>query len=251
MKKLIKRFFEKYFGIKIIYKKRLTYPHDMEQEFFGFFEVCRDKTMTSTDRLYSVYQAVNYVSKNNIEGDVVECGVWKGGSIMMAGLTLVQNNDTNRKLYLYDTFEGMSAPTDKDINYLNEKGEAEWANSEKDSHNEWCYSPIGEVQNNMGLTKYPDDKIVYVKGMVEATVPNTLPEKISLLRLDTDWYESIYHCLVHMYPRLVPNGVLILDDYGFWKGAQEAVDQYFKEQNIHPLMNRIDQSGRLIIKLGA
>ncbi|MFX1257024.1 MAG: TylF/MycF/NovP-related O-methyltransferase [Promethearchaeota archaeon] len=101
----------------------------------------------------------------------------------------------------------------------------------------------------MALTGYPKESVVYIKGKVENTIPNMIPEKISLLRLDTDWYNSTYHELKHLYPILSQKGIIIIDDYGHWKGARKATDNYFKENNVQILLNRIDYKGRLGIKL--
>lgn len=248
MKKVIKNIFAK-MGLAVIAQKTLDNPYDMDADFFKIYEQCKPYTMTSVGRMYSVYQTVKYIVGNNVQGDFVECGVWKGGSSMMAALSFIHFGDTSRKMYLYDTFEGMSVPTDKDVTYYGEDGRIDWKKNEQGDHNEWCYSPIGEVSTNMDKTGYPEENIIYVKGKVEDTIPGTMPEKISVLRLDTDWYESIYHCLVHQYPLLVEKGILIIDDYGYWKGAREAVDQYFEEQKIVPLLNRIDTTGRLYVKV--
>jgi hypothetical protein len=101
----------------------------------------------------------------------------------------------------------------------------------------------------MGSTAYPGSHIHYVKGRVEDTIPKHAPQAIALLRLDTDWYESTRHELEHLFPRLVRGGVLILDDYGHWKGAKEAVDEYFAKLGRSPLLQRLDYSGRLAIKV--
>src|ERR1051325_10354963 len=87
-----------------------------------------------------------------------------------------------------------------------------------------------------------------LEGTVEETIPAQAPERIALLRLDTDWYESTRHELVHLYPRLVPGGVLIIDDYGHWEGARKAVDEYIAQNNLRLFLNRIDYAGRLAIK---
>ena len=105
------------------------------------------------------------------------------------------------------------------------------------------------MKNNLYSTGYPKDKLIFVKGKVEDTIPGTLPEKIAILRLDTDWYESTYHELLHLYPLLSEKGFLIIDDYGYWQGAREAVEQYFKENNIKMFMNRLDMSARAGIKV--
>jgi hypothetical protein len=247
MKTLVKNIFGK-FGLKVVAKKTLENPYDLEKDFYSLYEKCKPYTMTSTERLYSLYKSVEYITANKIEGDIVECGVWKGGSSMMAALSLAKQGDTSRSLYMYDTYEGMSVPTEKDVNYVGETADKEWEKNEKGDHNDWCYSSIDEVKSNLKKTNYPQDKINFVKGKVEDTIPGTIPGKIAILRLDTDWYESTYHELKHLYPLLVPNGVLIIDDYGYWKGAREATDTYFKENNIKLLMNRIDTTGRILVK---
>lgn len=214
---------------------------DSDAEFITHYNLCKPYTMTSKQRLFSLYQAVRYIDKSNIEGDIVECGVWRGGSSMMAALASTKNE--GRKLYLYDTFEGMNEPTDNDVNMIGEAAEGTWQGRDK------CEAEIEEVKKNMTLTNYPSQNIKYIAGMVEDTIPNTIPDKIAILRLDTDWYESTYHELVHLYPKLVKGGVLIIDDYGHWQGAKKAVDQYFEENNIPILLNRIDYTGRIAIKL--
>lgn len=222
---------------------------DVEKEFIELKQKCLKFTMTSTESLYYTYRSVKHVIENNIPGDFIECGVWKGGNTMMAALTLMNLKNTDRKIYLYDTFEGMSAPTEKDISYKDEDAKIEWSQSQKDFHNEWCYSSIDEVKKNLYSTGYPEEKLVFVKGKVEDSIPATLPGEIAILRLDTDWFESTYHELVHLYPLLTKNGFLIVDDYGYWKGAREAVDKYFKENNVKIFMNRLDNSARAGIKI--
>ena len=99
-------------------------------------------------------------------------------------------------------------------------------------------------------TGYPEEKIHFVQGRVEETIPASAPDSISLLRLDTDWYESTKHELVHLFPRLSPSGVIIIDDYGHWKGCRKAVDEYF-DTGDHPqlLLNRVDYSCRIAVKV--
>lgn len=220
--------------------KKVDIDMDSNVEFMDFYNKCQSFTMTSKQRLFALYEAVNYIKKHKIAGDIVECGVWKGGSSMMAALSL--NADKSRFLYLYDTFEGMNEPGGEDVNMIGEAAEGTWQGRDK------CEAGIEEVQKNMALTPYPSQNIKYIAGMVEDTIPATIPEKISLLRLDTDWYESTYHELINLYPRLVKGGVLIIDDYGHWQGAKKAVDQYFEENNIPILLNRIDYTGRIAIK---
>jgi len=181
----------------------------------------------------------------------VECGVWKGGNLILFKKFLEKNNLISKKIYAYDTFEGMSEPTDDDEEIeTGIKGADLLSGIHKtnDKYNMWAYSPIDEVKDNMQKTNYPSDKIKYVKGKVEDTLTKILPDKIALLRLDTDWYESTKIELEKLYPLLVKGGVMIVDDYGHFAGSKKAVDEYFKSLGHGPLLNRIDYSGRLIIK---
>jgi hypothetical protein len=113
----------------------------------------------------------------------------------------------------------------------------------------WCYSGIDEVKNNLFTTGYPKEKLFFVKGKVEDTIPGEIPSAIAILRLDTDWYESTYHELKHLYPLLNSGGVLIIDDYGHWQGSRQATDNYFSEINKPVLLNRVDYTGRIAIKM--
>jgi len=214
---------------------------------------------------YSLFKAVEYIVKNKIPGDFVECGVWRGGSIILIALALKYFGDTERKIFLYDTFTGMTEPDELDIDWDGKNLKKKWnmdslekAKELTDSENPqwgiknplWGYGgSIEDVRNNIyEKTDYPRENFIFVKGPVEQTIPNTISEKIALLRLDTDWYASTYHELVHLYPILSSGGVLIIDDYGWCKGAREATDKYLKDNKINLYLNRIDESVRLAIK---
>ncbi len=221
----------------------------LEPEFERYLSRCAPFTMTSDERMYSVFQASRYLAQAAIEGDVVECGVWRAGSSMMAALTLLADEpNSDRRFWLYDTFEGMPAPGEHDVGLHGENAAAEWERNQREDINEWCYAPLEEVRANMLGTGLGGERLELVQGTVEETIPSRIPEQISLLRLDTDWYESTYHELVHLFPRLSRGGVLILDDYGHWEGVRKAVDRYLNEQQIHLLLQRIDYAGRLAIK---
>lgn len=206
--------------------------------------------MTSPERMFALYEAVRYVSRAGIPGDIVECGVWRGGSSMLAALTCLELGDV-RSLWLYDTFEGMTAPGAQDVKWSGEPAETELAADAREpgAFNTWAYATLDDVRANMAGTGYPEDRIRYVAGKVEDTIPAQLPESIALLRLDTDWYESTRHELAHLWPLLAPDGVLIIDDYGHWQGARQAVDEFFADTPV--LLHRIDYTGRMLIKTGA
>jgi O-methyltransferase len=206
-------------------------------------------TMTSRERLYGLLCAVRYLAANRIDGSFVECGVWRGGSMMAAALTLLELGEKQRELYLFDTFEGMSEPTEKDKVASGETARAILAKTDKkEGPGIWCIAGIDDVQQNLFNTNYPREKLHFIKGKVEETLPDRAPQEIALLRLDTDWYESTRHELTTLYPRLCRNGILIIDDYGHWKGARQAVDEFIAQLPFKPLLTRLDYTGRLLIK---
>lgn len=231
------------------YKISKIFDLDFEKEFIEIHNKVKDFTMTVLSTQHGLYRAVKYIAENNIEGDIVECGVWRGGSSMTIALTLKNLNKTDKKMYMFDTYTGMSEPTDKDVSAEGQSADKKWEASKKQDFNTWAYASLEEVKHNMETTGYPQEKIIFIKGKVEDTIPKTIPEKISLLRLDTDWYESTKHELEHMFPRLVKGGVLIIDDYGNWQGAKTAVDEYFKKHGIKMLLNRLDFSARIGVKI--
>ena len=205
--------------------------------------------MTSIERVFALRQAIRYILDHNIPGDIVECGVWKGGSMMAVAKSLLECGSGDRTLYLFDTFEGMTEPTEADKDFTGELAADLLKKSEKATAWIWAYASKAEVSHNMRDTGYDTSNTVIVRGKVEETLPGSAPDTIALLRLDTDWYESTYHELLHLYPRLSVGGVLIIDDYGHWGGARRAVDQYIKEHNLKLLLNRVDYTGRICVKI--
>ncbi|MFN5335210.1 MAG: TylF/MycF/NovP-related O-methyltransferase [Bacteroidota bacterium] len=238
------------FDLQLIKQNNTSlFPEDFNDSHKKIYSLVKDYTMTSPERIWSFIESINYVNKHAIEGAIVECGVWKGGSIMAALLRLMELKDSSREVYLYDTFEGMSEPTEYDIDPKGNKAATLLNERIKDQQDHvWAYSPLEDVQQRVFKTNYPKEKIHFIKGKVEETIPGVIPEKISILRLDTDWYESTKHELYHLFPKLVKGGILILDDYGHWSGAKKATDEFINENNICILLNRIDQTGRIAIK---
>ena len=203
-------------------------------------------TMTGPLALWSLLTAAEYVNSTGIPGDIVECGVWRGGSSMLAKIVCDQAG-ASRKFHLFDTFEGMPQPKAVDIFRDGTSAMEIFRRYQKHGKNEFCYASLEEVKENFAGLGLLDENVTFVKGKVEKTLSNekNLPAKIAILRLDTDWYDSTKKELEVLYPRLVKGGVLIIDDYGYWQGARKAVDEYFTEP---VLMHRVDKSVRLIVK---
>lgn len=224
---------------------------DMEDSFRDIWLSVSPYTMTSVERGYALYKAVEYVVKENIEGDFVECGVWKGGSCMLIALTLLKFGVSDRTIHLYDTFEGMTEPSDSDIIAWNGRSVVEKWQSDKqgitNNFTHWAVS-LPNVRKNILRTAYPEENLIFVEGPVETTLFQKVPDKISLLRLDTDWYESTKAELEVLYPVLEVGGVLVIDDYGHFAGAKKAVDDYFSAARRSILLNRIDYTGRIGVK---
>ncbi|GIE32654.1 hypothetical protein Ait01nite_056990 [Actinoplanes italicus] len=224
----------------------IKFPVDYDEAARDVIRAVRPWTMTSPEKLNALVYAVRYVVRHKIPGDIVECGVWRGGSMLAIAKTLIENGDTGRELHLYDTFEGMSEPTEHDKRHDGKPAADMLAASDKTA-GVWAYASFEDVQATMAESAYPAERIHYYKGKVEDTIPGDIPAQISILRLDTDWYESTRHELEHLWPRLVPGGVLLLDDYGWWDGAKRAVDEWLEEVNPRLLLLRMDE-GRIAVK---
>lgn len=225
---------------------KIDLPRDFDDAAKATIRDVKPWTMTSPEKLNALVLAVRYVVAHGIQGAVVECGVWRGGSMQAAARTLVEVGDTSRDLYLFDTFEGMSEPGEKDLRHDGVSASDLLERNSKGSL-VWAVASLADVQDGMRRVGYPDDRLHYVQGKVEDTVPQSAPESISILRLDTDWYESTKHELDHLYPRLASGGVLLLDDYGWWDGAKRAVDEWLEESGERLLLLRMG-GGRVAVK---
>lgn len=205
--------------------------------------------MASAERMYGVYSAVRHIAGSGIPGAIVECGVWRGGCMMLAALTM-QKEMEERQIFLFDTFAGMTKPTERDTGPGGLEAIAMWRRHRQVDGGDWLAVPLEEVRSNLAQTDYPESLLTFVQGDVLETIPKEAPDEIALLRLDTDWYESTRHELEHLYPRLAPGGVLIVDDYGQWRGAKDAVDEYLSTLDDPPFMMRTDYTGRMGVKPG-
>lgn len=183
-------------------------------------------TKSSLRRLTGMADAIKYVDHEKIEGDIVECGVWRGGNLILA-----RKLSPKRTCWLYDTFEGMPPPGEHDKKKSGATAMESYQHKVSIGH-KWAAVSVEEVLENFREHGLDDSRLVFVVGMVEDTLRfvDNLPDKIAVLRLDTDWYSSTKIELEVLYPRLVNRGVLIVDDYGHWLGSKKAVDEYFGER---------------------
>jgi hypothetical protein len=217
---------------------------DRDELFLKIFNLARPFTMTGKEAMYALYEAVRYVSALGIPGDFVECGVWRGGSALVAALTFRELGDP-RRLWLYDTFEGMTPPTDVDVD--RDGGRAADYIAQYGDNGRWCYAGLQEVRETFSALGFDEQIVTFVQGDVLQTLPAICPERAAIIRLDTDWYESTRLEMELLYPRLQPGGVLIIDDYGHWEGSRLAVDEYFSNHP-RPLLNRTTPAVRTAVK---
>jgi hypothetical protein len=210
-------------------------------------------SMTGVARLLALVDAVRYCVARDVPGAFAECGVWRGGSVLAMILTLQELGVSDRAVYLYDTFEGMTEPSERDVSALEPPAVETWRAARRAGRRPWeeYFTPAFSedvVRSLLAGTGYPAELLHFVRGAVEDTLPAQAPDALALLRLDTDWYESTRHELVHLFPLLQTGGVLIIDDYGHWEGARRAVDEYLSTVRPPLLLTRIDYTGRIAVK---
>ncbi len=206
-------------------------------------------TLSMPESIVQLVRAVDYIVDARIPGDFVECGVYKGGSVVAMIRALEEWTHTyERRIWLYDTFDGMPRPDAMDIEFGIGPAHTIWAaQGGHETGSDWVRATLAEVRSRITSLGYPEDRIKFVAGMVENTIPSNIPDQIALLRLDTDFYRSTKHELIHLFPRLVRGGILIIDDYFYMAQCKQAVDEYFQD---HPIfLGRCDEHVRVGVKL--
>ena len=227
-------------------RKPPPFPRHFDQESRAIIRAVAPWTMTSRAKLFALIVAARYVIEQRIEGDIVECGVWRGGSMQAVARVLAARADTKRGLHLFDTFEGMPPPTPVDVLHGGLPAAALLRTHPRD-HHVWAVAELADVKAGMARVPYPAERIHYHVGRVEDTIPADAPERIALLRLDTDWYASTRHELEHLYDRVPSGGVVIFDDYDYWDGARKATEEWLAATG-EPLLLVPMGSGRIAVK---
>jgi O-methyltransferase len=228
----------------------LALPQDFSNFTRGLVKRCKPYTMTSVERLAVLEQAIRHICRYRIEGAVVECGVGLGGSMMAAAYVLRELGETEREIYLFDTFSGMPEPTDEDLSIRGKKAIVQYRKRSRTGKTNWiCYSRE-DVEATMERSGYDFCRLHLIKGMVEDTLPPCDIDRIALLRLDTDWYNSTRAEMRVLYPKLAPGGLLIVDDYNRWLGSRKAVDEYLAENGVRMFLARVDDHAVVGVKPG-
>jgi len=207
-------------------------------------------TMVSYEGVAAAILACRHAVQTGIEGDFVECGVWRGGISIAAKMTF-EAYGSDKRVWLFDTFAGMTEPTDEDRGtFTGEIGAELFSESKREGYVDWCYASLEDVRHNFERAGVRMEGVRFIKGDVAETLGDStnLPAGISVLRLDTDFYESTKKELEVLYPRLASRGSLLIDDFGYWEGARKAVEEYFDGSAQAPLLMPIDRCGRVGVK---
>lgn len=188
---------------------------------FEFLDRHKDRCgMYHRETLQQALDATARVIADGIPGDLVEIGVYRGIMCMAMAAKLIQLGATDRTIHMYDTFEGMTEPTSRDV-----RADSGTRANLQDAAVA-CRCGLEDVRANMALVGYPSERVVYHKGDIMKN--EVVPDQIAFLRLDTDFYDSTRYELEAFAPRVAPGGVITQDDYGYWRGATEAVDEYLQ-----------------------
>ena len=227
-------------------KESKDFPVEIKEEEKEIIKLSDKYTMTDNITMWALIQSIKNVIQNKIDGDFVECGVWRGGNLILCQ-KYFNLQHIKKKIYGFDTFEGMVEPKEIDIDYRNIPASEQYSLFKSGEKSNLVRCSLDEINKNI-IETVPKNNIKLIKGRVENTLleEKNLPEKISILRLDTDWYESTKIELEVLYPKLVSGGFLIIDDYGHFKGCRKAVDEYFKDNM--PYLHYVNYTCRLIIK---
>lgn len=225
-------------------------PADYDDDMRQIWPKVKDRTMNLHEKVYFLLESVRYLERHRIEGAIVECGVWRGGSMLAVAHMLSRLGAVQRDLYLFDTYSGMTEPNDRDTHIWAHKPATEiMATKDAASAPIWAAADVEDVRSGFSSVAYPAERLHFIPGRVEDTIPGQAPDRIALLRLDTDWYESTKHELEHLYHRLAPGGVLVIDDYGSWQGSKDATDEFLANTG-EPLMLTKVGRGRVAVRPG-
>ncbi|RJO60134.1 macrocin O-methyltransferase [candidate division WS5 bacterium] len=253
LKRQLRRFLE-HRGCVLLYKGQVEpdFLADLTNDEKVIIAATAERTMLQPHNVAQLCRCIEYIVRHNIPGAIVECGVWRGGAVLAILRTLLRLGVTDREVFLFDTFAGMTAPTEHDVSWRGECAtSAHAARGGYSGGSDWARASLEDVKDGVMSVGYPAERIRFVQGRVEDTIPTQAPEQLSLMRLDTDWYESTKHELIHLYPRLSHGGVIIIDDYGAWAGSRRATDEYIAETGARLLLVRSDMTVRYAVKVDA
>jgi O-methyltransferase len=240
----INRILRKLTGYQLSKPYNLHLDHKLRNDERSIIQEVSARTMTNTNSLVNLISATKYLDASEIEGAFVECGVWRGGSALAFCLTSLKSGAQLRPIYLFDTFEGFVKTGDQDFQLSDGIQAKKLFDIDK---NYVCEASLEDVRNGFEAIDYPKQLVNYMVGDITLTDVRLLPQKIALLRLDTDYYESTKWELENLYPLLQTGGILIVDDYDHWNGSRKACDEYFDKIGTPNFLVHME-NGRIMIK---
>lgn len=185
-------------------------------------------------RLCALYRLSREIDRLSVPGDVVECGVYNGGSAALMASNCTRS-PLDRKIWLFDSFQGLPQPTEKD----GQKAQACcW----------WCHGDLSKVEEVFEKLSIPETRTRIVKGWFHDTFPSVDIQDIALLHIDADWYESVKLCFERFYDSVRPGGFIVIDDYGHWEGARRATNEFLETRGINARLTKVDYTGRYFQK---
>lgn len=192
-------------------------------------------TMVTNGNLLNLFNLVKEANRLDLHGDIVECGVWNGGSaaIMWFANAHCPSNSCSRTIWLFDSFQGLPRPGEKDGNWERTVYFEGW--------NQGDVEKVKQAFRTLGLGL---DNVIIVPGWFESTLATAPVSAISVLHIDADWYDSVKTALTTLYDKVVPGGFVVLDDYGYWQGCRKALEDFLVERGIYSIeIVRIDRVG--------
>ena len=185
-------------------------------------------------RLAALHRLSREIDKRSVPGDVVECGVYNGGSAAVMA-SVCTRSPLNRRIWLFDSFEGLPRPTRNDGDGAQD-------------YTSWCHGDVAKVKTILQEFSIPESRLSIVKGWFQDTFPAVQIPAIALLHIDADWYESVKLCLEKFYDSVQPGGFIVIDDYGHWEGARKATDEFLRARAPEVKLTRVDYTGRYFRK---
>ena len=199
------------------------------------------ETMAGLARINSLRECVTRVLAEGVPGDLLEAGTWRGGSAILMRAVLEARGDTDRRVWVADSFQGVPPPDAE--RYPADAGDTYWTWDQ-------LAVPVERVKANFAKYGLLDDRVCFLEGWFKDTLPSAPIEQLAVLRIDGDLYESTLDALRPLYPKLAPGGYVVVDDYGCVPGCRQAVDEYREAQGITAPLERIDWTGVLWRKIG-
>ena len=222
------------FYLDIWYTMNIRQPVEWVRIFFLIRKIRPTYSMVPPPRLRLLYELSKRINKEKVIGDIVECGVYNGGSAAMMSSAQSFDRKSVRHLWLFDSFEGLPSPTENDGLY-----------ERTHYYKGWCGGSVEKVHEIFRILDLSREYLHIIKGLFQETFTqeNTKIVNIALLHIDADWYESVKICLETFYPKVSHGGYVVFDDYNTFSGCKKAVHEYFDKHNLKVKLETRDGVG--------